>query len=244
MVDHKGETWALSGDGHTLYARCPKYFAAILNVVLNGWSISKADENADIQLEVAFESGIYSIDTIVLSKPEKYVEVVDALNEFLVNLAYIVLRKYRNARLFHCAAYENKGEAHLIVAQKNQGKSTLIYQKACSGDQVLADDLLIWLPKTAGFVCLGLPLRLRRPVLGLDGKAADPDSFFAGNGIAYSKSGVFSIAPFGKRVLLDHIWQIKRDYRPDKIPIYKAAQTLNDFLIGPEFSEKRKDKVN
>jgi len=244
MVDHTQETWALSGDGHTIYARCPKYFAAILHVVLNGWSISKADANSNAQLAVTFTNGGYTIDSVVLSQPEKYVEVVDGLNEFLVNLAYIVLRKYRNARLIHCAAYEIKGEAHLIVAQKNLGKSTLIYQKTCNGELVLADDLLIWLPQTAEFVCLGLPIRLRRPVLGVDGKAADPDSFFAGNGIAYSKSGVFSIAPFGHRVLLDHIWQIKRDYVPVKIPIYKAAQTLNDFLIGPEFSEKRKDKVN
>ena len=57
MVDHTQETWALSGDGYTIYARCPKYFAAILHVVLNGWTISKADANSNAQLAVAFTDG-------------------------------------------------------------------------------------------------------------------------------------------------------------------------------------------
>ena len=243
MVNHLPENWKMKGGGHCIHVRCPRYFIGVLAEILSGWSITKSNQTDKCAVTASFVHEGYLIDSLVLLKPSKHNEIMNALNEFLVNLAYVISGMDRDTRLLHCAGFFEHGEMNIVVGAKNRGKSALVYKKACEGKEIVADDLLIWQPKTGKFFALGFPLRLRRPVLPIDGRSANPDNFFAGDKIAYSKKHAYDIAQVGKSFLLDQLWELDQRYTPRSVPILQTAVTLEKFIIGPEYTTVIRERL-
>ena len=244
MVDHASFDWALQGGGHRINLRCPRYVAAILSQILTGWSVTHAQNSlARNQISVTFSNDRYMVDSIVLNTPEFYTDIISAINELLVNLAYLVPNDDNNFRLVHCAAFVQDRRMNVIVGKKNTGKSSVVYRKAVEGAEIVADDLLVWQPKMGKFYALGFPIRLRRPVLTLDGEQANPDSFFAGNGIAYSKNHAYQIAAVGTEFLMDHLYELDEKFSPIPISILKTSAKLEEYIIGPEYTSHKKQQL-
>lgn len=243
MLNHSPENWRMEGGGHCVFARCPRYFAGILSKILNGWSITEACYENMCDLSATYIDGKYRIDSIVLHEPEMHADIMNALNEFLANLAYIASGTTQGALLVHCAGFYEHEKMNIVVGAKNQGKSALMYKKAREGAEIIADDLMIWAPKVGKFFALGFPLRLRRPVLTVDGVPANPDNFFAGSGIAYSKNHAYKIAQVGKPFLLDQLWKINDQFMLNPVSLLQTSGTLKKFIIGAEYTTIRKEKL-
>ena len=194
-------------------------------------------------LSATYLDGTYRIDSIVLHEPEMHADIMNALNEFLANLAYIASGTTHGALLVHCAGFYEHEKMNIVVGAKNQGKSALMYKKAREGAEIIADDLMIWAPKVGKFFALGLPLRLRRPVLTVDGVPANPDNFFAGSGIAYSKNHAYKIAQVGKPFLLDQLWKLNDQFMLNPVSLLQTSGTLKKFVIGAEYTTIRKEKL-
>jgi hypothetical protein len=242
MVDHSCSDWFIEGCGHRFKMRCPRYIAGILSQILTGWAVTRSEQIlTQYQISVAFSDDCYFVDSIVLNQAETHTDLINAINELIVNLAYLVSNGEKNFRLVHCAAFVEDKMMNVIVGKKNRGKSSLVYRKALKGAEIIADDLLIWQPKLGKFYSLGFPIRLRRPVLTLDGEQANPDSFFAGNGIAYSKKNAFHIAPAGKEFLLDRLQELDQNFKPCAVSILKTSAKLEEFIIGPEYTSQKKE---
>ena len=242
MVDHSCSDWLIDGCGHRFKLRCPRYIAGILSQILTGWAVTRVEtvQNQSL-ISVTFSENCYFVDSILLNKPEAHADLISAINELLVNLVYLVANGEKNFRLVHCAAFVENKTMHVVVGKKNRGKSSLVYRKALEGNEIVADDLLIWQPKVGKFYALGLPIRLRRPVLTLDGEQANPDSFFAGNGIAYSKKNAFHIAPAGKEFLMDRLQELDQNFKPCAVSILKTSAKLEEYIIGPTYTSQKKE---
>lgn len=245
MVDHSPQLWCLQGGGSNFKLLCPKYIAAMLSQTLMGWQITKI-ENAQAASPIISvlkgEDG-YFVDALVIERPSLCIDLIDVLNEVFVCLAYLYHHQRAQGDLIHCAAYIEGGENHIVVGPKNSGKSTLAHDKAKDGLHIFADDLLFWDPITGQFITLGLPLRLRRPVVMRDGQPADPSHFFAGRSIAYSKQGVFDIAPMGYAFCVDRLWYMQPDHQVKAISLIKTASTLREFRIPKYFSSLKKQTL-
>ena len=242
MVDHSTSNWVLEGGGHRITLQCPRYIAGILSQVLSGWVIKRVDGRPfQEKLAVTFFSDRYCVDSIVLNKEEIHTDIISAINDLLVNLAYLIPNSDDSLRLVHCAAFVENGMMNIIVGKKNRGKSSFVYQKALAGNEIVADDLIIWQPKLGKFHALGLPLRLRRPVLTLEGKQANSSDFFAGHGIAYSKRHAFNIAQVGKEFLLDRLFELDQNFTPYAVSMLKTPAKLEEYIIGPEYTSLKKE---
>lgn len=244
MLDHSAQLWRLTGGGYHFDILCPKYLAAIFAQTLNGWQVSPLHgEDGRPVITVIKDSDRYLVDALVLEHPSLCRDVIDTLNEVFVCLAYLYDHQRGQGDLIHCASYLEQGENHIVVGPKNSGKSTLAHTKAKEGLHIFADDLLFWDPAVGQFISLGLPLRLRRPVVMKDGITADPSHFFAGQSIAYSKLGVFDIAPFGYAFAVDRLWYMQPDHHPKAVSLLKTASTLREFRIPKRFSTLKKQTL-
>jgi hypothetical protein len=243
MVDHAPTNWQLIGGGYRVSLRCPRYVAGILAQILTGWSIEQLAHDQDVTVSMTYCDGYYAVDSRVLDHPERHNDIMNAINETLVNLAYVIAQENDDTRLVHCAGFSERGQVNIVVGQKNRGKSALVYKKACEGAKIIADDLVLWRPKQGKFFALGLPLRLRRPVLTIDGQPANPDHFFAGSGIAYSKNHAFHIAPAGTPYLLDKLWELDSGFVPHPVSVLQTPTVLARYLIGPEYTTLKKVKL-
>lgn len=243
MRDHSLESWTIIGGGHAIHVLCPRYFVAILKQILNGWTIQPSDQTCVHEISVRFDNENYTVDSIVLTTPVRHTDIMNAVNEVLINFAYVITALNQNTLLLHCAGYCEGCLLNVVIGQKNRGKSSLMYQKALGGQTIVADDLLLWHPKVGRFTALGLPLRLRRPVLDFNGTTANPAHFFAGNNIAYSKVNAFKMAKIGETFLLDTLWELDDDYSPKKVSILRAPSALKRFVIGDDFTTIVKTKV-
>ena len=122
MVDHSSSDWFLEGCGHRFKLRCPRYIAGILSQILTGWALTRADEALiQYQISVAFSDNGYFVDSIVLNKAEAHTDLRNAINELIVNLAYLVSSGNKNFRLLHCAAFVEDKKMNVIVGKKTEG---------------------------------------------------------------------------------------------------------------------------
>lgn len=235
MLDHSQQNWTLSGAGFTINIACPKYFAALLAETLNGWLIKVSTNPSKPEIIVARQNDGYFVDALVLTNPEHHSSIVGTLNEFYVNLAYLISSYTPEAVLLHCAAYQENNRNIILIGEKNSGKSSAVFQNALNGKVILADDLLLWRPDTAEFMTLGLPIRLRRPIVNPTNFEVSGKSFFASNGLAYSRVGTFKVAPVGVHFLLDELRRLSTNYKTEPVNLLRITKTLKSHLIGPDF---------
>lgn len=241
---HTPLRWTVSAPEWSVTILCPKYIAALLANTLTGWTIAPCDTNARAAIHVHHTDGQYDVDADVLRTPQHHSDLIDALNEVFVCLAYLVTGTIDGAVLLHCAAYGAADRCQIVVGDKNTGKSTRAYHQAYNGISIAADDLLIWTPKQGTFRTLGLPIRMRRPVLSPSGALADPDKFFAGRHITYARKGAFDVMPAGQTLILDHLWKLGPNHTATQVSILKIPTTLNQHLIDADFLTLKKQLMD
>lgn len=241
---HQPQRWTISAMEWSITLLCPRYFAGLLAQTLTGWTIAQTHATNPADITVRFFDNAYHVDANVLETIQQHDDIIDTLNEVLVCLSYTMTTQTKGAVLLHCAAYGTTEACHIVVGEKNSGKSTLAYDRARSGQSIAADDLLIWIPRQGVFRTLGLPIRMRRPVLSPNGDLADPDKFFAGAHIAYSRKDAFDIMPAGQTLWLDRLWTLGPQHQVQNVPVLKIATTLNRHLIDDSFTRLKKQLMD
>lgn len=191
----------------TITISLPCFFLSLLKETLSGWSIEPNLERNEPDIVVSFNDGLFSIETPLRYAAPKRVDMIDALNQFFLCLAYFISAKIKMTKLIHCGSFCDSGSYTIILGAKNSGKSTLLLQKSQQGNLVLADDLLLWFPMLGKFTCLGLPLRLRVAGFGSNGEALNLRRFVIGERIAYSRNHAVEIAQAGHTFTPDHVCQ-------------------------------------
>lgn len=207
---------------------------------LSGWTVATADDGQPPSISLRHENGQYVVDALVLEAPKNHAAVVDALNEVFVCIAYLLCSDEPDSQLLHCGAYERNGRNTVVVGRKRSGKSVWIYKMAHAGAVIHADDILLWQPRAGLFKALGLPLRLRRPLVWFGAGVPNPNRFFASDGIAYSRVGAYKIAPAGSTFLIDEVLVMSACYTPTKVPLHKMLKVLKSHVIGAEYTTIKK----
>lgn len=232
---HDKALFCLKGLGVSITVQAPLFFRDLLEQTLTGWEISIFDTPNRPRIMVLFENGRFTIKTDLIKPVPSRSDLIDTLNEFFLCLAYLSVTKIKGAKLLHCAAFNEDKKNVVVFGKKNAGKSSLVLSKAQAGATILADDLLIWLPKSATVKCVGLPIRMRRPVVGLNKTSSDKPQFIAGKQIAYAQKNVFKIAGAGDAFTPDTICELdEREMTP--VPFRRWPQIIAKHTISNEYT--------
>lgn len=226
--------YSLKGMGQNLLIKAPSFFGDLLRQTLTGWTLDPVTGFGNPDIEVRLESKIFQITTGLVKPVPPRTDLIDTLNEFFLTLTYLVTAKTKDAQLLHCAAFDEDGVKSIVFGNKNAGKSSLVFEKAKQGAEILADDMLIWLPKGATVVCIGLPLRMRRPVIGLNAYENNKPQFIAGKQIAYAQKDVFRIAPAGLSFTPEKIYKYE-NHELNPISFLNWPKAIGKHKISDEF---------
>ena len=121
--------------------------------------------NRGADVKITIKNGKYVFKTGSLRQVPEHLDLVDALNQLFLCMCYITVSQLIKARLVHCAGFVENNIQTLVFGKK-AGKSSLILEKMRHGATTLSDDLLMWLPNKTEFLYLGLPIRMRHPLVG------------------------------------------------------------------------------
>ena len=232
---HDTALFCLKGLGVSITVQSPLFFRDLLEQTLTGWEISILDTPNRPRIMVLFENGRFNIKTDLIKPVPSRSDLIDTLNEFFLCLAYLSVTRIKGAKLLHCAAFNEDKKNVVVFGKKNAGKSSLVLSKAQAGATILADDLLIWLPKSATVMCVGLPIRMRRPVVGLNKTSSDKPQFIAGKQIAYAQKDVFEIAGAGDAFTPDTICELA-DHEMTPVPFRQWPQIIAKHTISDDYT--------
>lgn len=205
----------------------------ILSATLSGWRVELLQNQQPLDLSVTFEDNRFEIVSDSLDLATGYSDLVDTLNVVLIALARLYTKFRSDKLMIHCAAFiSNNGLSTLVLGAKKSGKSSLTWQSACEGGTVLADDILLWNERAGNFECLGMPVRLRRPVLWNGEPEALKKGIIAGKRLAYTRNSIISIAPVGYIFVPDEILGAKSVGVFEPIPVLKIKHALQEARIS------------
>ena len=227
--------FCLKGLGVSITAQAPFFFRGLLGQTLTGWKITSLDTPNRPSMMVLFENGRFAIKADLTRPVPSRIDLIDTLNEFFLCLAYLSVTKIKGAKLLHCAAFNEDKKNVVVFGKKNAGKSSVVLSKAQAGATILADDLLIWLPKSAKLMCVGLPIRMRRPVVGLNQTSSDKPQFIAGKQIAYAQKDVFKIAGAGDAFTPDTICELA-EHEMTPVPFRQWPQIIAKHTISDDYT--------
>lgn len=236
-------TFRLSGAGADVVIASPKFFAALLNETLTGWTFEITSE-PKIDVWLTYSADRYAIDSIVQRKPLFYDDLMDALNETFLSICYIVASQISNAVLIHSAAYQRGEAITLLVGEKGSGKSIQTANRAIDGCQIFADDLVLYSPKEGQFEALGLPIRLRRPIPQDLIALANKNMMIPGKRIAYSRTGIFNIAPAGEKFTVTKLVEISVGGSCKQVPLLSIPRTIAKFKISDSYTTRVKSRLD
>lgn len=225
--------YQLSAGGCKIYISCPAFFAKLLSATLSGWRVELLQTQQPPDLSVTFEDNRFEIISDSLDLATGYSDLVDTLNVVLIALAQLYAKCRVDKAMIHCAAFiTNHGLSTLVLGGKKSGKSSLTWKSACSGGTVLADDILLWDEREGNFECLGMPVRLRRPVQWNGEQEALKKGIIAGKRLAYTHNSIISIAPVGYIFVPDEILGAESVGAFKPIPVLKIKHALQEARIS------------
>lgn len=220
-------TFKIGAGGCEIFLSCPPYFADLLTLTLTGWQVGPAPLSSERNIEITQDKDGFRICSAQIGLDDRHSDLVDALNVLFIALARHYAQTRATMVMLHCAAFITpKGETTLVIGSRKMGKSFLTWQVACRGGTVLADDILLWNQKDAVFECLGLPIRLRRPVPWDGDKEELKKGIIAGKNLAYTVKTFRPIAPAGHMFVPDEILMAKSvgDFKP--VPLAQIRPVL------------------
>lgn len=227
------ESYQLSAGGCEIYLSCPAFFAKLLSATLSGWKVELSKTQHQSELSISFEDNSYTVASEHLNLASHYSDLVDTLNIVLIALARLYTKFRPNKAMIHCAAFITRdGLSTLVLGNKKAGKSSLTWQTACGAGTVLADDLLLWDEAVGKFECLGMPVRLRRPVQWYGEPEVLKKYIIAGRRLAYTRNSMIAIAPVGHVFIPDEILTAESVGVFKPIPVRKIKHALQEARIG------------
>ena len=232
--DHSENTSIiLEAINQNLTVSVPKIFTDLLNCTLTGWSLLPNTNSKQADITVTHHNNQFIFETILAKSVPSHTDLIDTLNELFLCIAYIVTNKIRGAKLLHCAAFKDNDENVIIFGRKKAGKSSLALKKVQSDAILFADDLLLWIPRSAQFICLGLPIRMRRPIHNIN---ENIPQFIAGKQTAYAHKNAFRVAEAGFTFTPDQILLIDCN---EIIPmsLLKWPKLIAQYTISDDFTE-------
>ena len=228
------DNFVLRGLSQNIIISSPRFFRNLLEQTLTGWLISSEIENRDADINITIKNDKYVFNTALLRQVPEHSDLIDALNELFLCICYNITSRLNKARLVHCAGFVENNIQTLIFGRKKAGKSSLVLKKARHGATILADDLLIWLPNKTEFLCLGLPIRMRRPLIGWQEQSQSKSEFIAGKRTAYAQKDVFRIKSIGVSFVPEKIFVIEnRSLIP--VPFVKWPKIISHHTISDKY---------
>lgn len=224
----------LNGHNCNVLIKAPDIIHKLLSLTLSGWTYKKLIVNDYFELNVSLQNSKYHIISNLAYVPTPRSDLVDTLNEIFLCLCYMLTAKNRDSLLIHCAAFYENDRNSVILASKKSGKSTLVLDKSQQGFSILADDLAIWFPTQGELMCLGLPIRMRRPIpaeFHLKGQ-----DFIAGKNIAYSKATSVKCFQVGHLFVPDKIMTLNNRVTKS-ISFWRWPSMLNAFAIDDAYTQ-------
>ena len=233
-VNHKKVSRMLNGQNCNVLIKAPDIFHKLLSLTLSGWTYKQPIVDDYFELGVSLQNGKYHITSNLAYAPTPRSDLIDTLNEILLCLCYLLTAKNPDGLLIHCAAFCEKDRNNVILASKKSGKSSLVLDKSQQGVSILADDLAIWFPMQGRLMCLGLPIRMRRPIPAeFHLKRQD---FIAGKNIAYSKSTSVNCFQVGHLFVPDKLMTLNNRVTKS-ISFWRWPSMLNAFAIDDTYSQ-------
>jgi len=220
--------------------KSPPFFHDLLYQTLTGWDFYPLTGCEKPDFYIYSDKDHFKIATPMAKTVSGRSDLIDILNEFFLFVAYYVTAKLEGASLLHCAAYKHDGKNTIVFGKKNSGKSSHVFSKSKEGAIILADDLLIWQPKSAMAICLGLPIRMRRPVIGLEGNQEKKPQFIAGKQTAYAQRDAFQIAKAGLSFTPDKIYQLAA-HELKAVSFLKWLKVMSMHRISNDFLQLKDD---
>ncbi len=107
----------------------PSFFYELLRQTLTGWCFSPWFDYSSVEVTVTLEKNCFNITTQLARTVPVRSDLIDALNEFFLCLAYLLTSKKNGAHLLHCAAFEESGVYSVVFGKKKAGKSSLVFKK-------------------------------------------------------------------------------------------------------------------
>lgn len=227
------ERYQLRSSGGEIQVSCPPLFARLLSATLSGWEIERARIEKKPDVTITFSDGVFRVASERLGIVSRYSDLMDVLNVLFNILAKIYWQRISTKTMIHCAAFvTDSGVSTLVLGSKKVGKSSLTWKSACYGGTVLADDILLWDQLTGEFECLGLPVRLRRPVRWHGNAGLVKKGVIAGKHLAYTRNSIIAIAPAGYVFIPEEILFAKSVGVFKPIPLTKIKRMLLDSRIS------------
>ncbi len=234
-ISNEGTPFEIYGMERTIKVFAPTFFHDLVNQTLTGWKVTPLRSANTYDIIISVKDRAFVIQTNLSKRIPAQTDLIDALNEFFLCLAYLVTAKTHGAQLLHCAAYTKAKQNVVVFGKKKAGKSSLVFEKAQSGETILADDLLIWLPKLAKVMCIGLPLRMRRPVRGLNAIKPATPQFIAGRKTAYAQKDAFKVGEAGLSFTPDKIYRLQ-NRKLVSVPFLKWPDTIVQHTISDDYT--------
>lgn len=221
----------------TLTVFAPTYFLAMLKETLHGWSIVPGDDGVEPDIMVIHEAEYIQTDARIHAAPLRRTDPIHALNDFFLTLAYLYANHHSRWELVHCAAISREGRNVLLLGDKKSGKSVMAIRHGVGGHGFIADDLLLWNTSRGVFKTIGLPPRLRRPVMDEIIRRTAADAFFAGKDLAYMKVGRYNGVPAAQIIEFDEVRRVKSGAEIEKISLLNYASEIRSRVVSKSYME-------
>lgn len=242
---HKNLNVVMMGAGMEIPVSAPYFYIKLIQSTTVGWDFREISEKkAPPVIAVAHNRDRFRVDSIVLVQPKENSDLIASLNEFFLCLVYLVAANKPKLRLLHCAGFKLDGNNLVVVGPKRAGKSCLALRHALLNRLVFADDLLLWAPHLAKFFCLGLPLRIRRPIPSDLMNNTLKNKLLSGKRLAYSHRSSFKIAPLGHTFILDELCHLDLNHQLIASHPREWYACLSKYIISSSFSAAKKTTVD
>lgn len=242
LIEHR--FYELSAGDCSLVLFAPKFLHPLIDAALLGWRLidSPPQEGADIVIRYDREK--FLTDSLIYRRAIQRTDIVHALNDFFLTLAYLYTRSRPGLRLIHCSAYSDGRRNILLLGDKNSGKSFQAVLHGLTGGTLYADDLLLSNLGSGRFYVLGLPPRLRRPVHPDILELADPNCFLTGRDLVYIKTGCYAGAAVGTSVEFDVVRIFHAPQTHHAVPLRDYAKEISKRQIRDSFCEDKKPALD
>lgn len=196
--------------------------------LLTGWIITKSNYLKTDILISKNNRFTLTCDTVGFEKSHK--DIISIFNQLLIAISIHIIKQIPNVKLYHGAAIIENGNCFCILGAKKSGKSEYVVEKALSGAFVITDDLLI-ITDLGRVMCIGFPVRLRRPVRTSLCEEIKENNLIAGHSLAYINPKISKIRPAGKFIKINKILALNNCKSTLISGEENVLQTLKPFHI-------------